>query len=170
MTAYAAFKKWKFQMPKDTSKKAIKPLAPKTASIKNAVIKPDEAPKSAALAAVPPKPPTPLTTPKAPVAPTAVVAAPKPAAPTPKPVGAVFVLHAPAARQVSICGEFNAWKPGAAPLHRRRDGAWETTLALRPGHYQYKFVVDGAWIHDPGAKRNVYNEHGTFNSVIEVRA
>jgi 1,4-alpha-glucan branching enzyme len=54
-------------------------------------------------------------------------------------------------------------------MKRRGDGQWETTLALEPGRYQYKFVVDGKWTHDPNARENVTNEHGSLNSVIEIR-
>jgi hypothetical protein len=55
-------------------------------------------------------------------------------------------------------------------MKRRNDGQWETTLALGPGRYQYKFLVDGEWIVDPTAKQNVANAFGTQNSVLEVRA
>jgi hypothetical protein len=48
-------------------------------------------------------------------------------------------------------------------------GHWETTVALAPGRYQYKFVVDGEWIPDLLAQENVWNEHGSLNSVVEVR-
>ena len=47
-------------------------------------------------------------------------------------------------------------------------GRWETKLALPPGRYEYKFVVDGEWIADPEARFFVQNEHGSRNSVIEV--
>jgi 1,4-alpha-glucan branching enzyme len=96
--------------------------------------------------------------------------APVPTPPAPKTVKTVFTLKAPAAKQVLVCGEFNGWQPEAAPMTRRADGTWETSLALHPGRYQYKFVVDGNWIHDPNAKINVPNEHHSLNSVIEVRA
>ena len=33
----------------------------------------------------------------------------------------------------------------------------------------YKFVVDGNWTHDPNARENVANEHGSLNSVTEIR-
>ncbi len=45
-----------------------------------------------------------------------------------------------------------------------------TILALLPGRYEYKFVVDGHWIPDPNALENVLNPHGTLNSVMEVLA
>jgi hypothetical protein len=55
-------------------------------------------------------------------------------------------------------------------LRRRKDGVWWAVLRLSPGVYQYKFVVDGArWEEDPGNPKQVTNEHGTHNSVCEVR-
>lgn len=177
-------------MPKPSQKKSVKPLAFKAASTKSATAKPAVATKSAAPvvtpkpaavpSVVPPKPAsTPAPTPK-PVAPPIAVAAPKPPAkpatiapvstpPAPKTVETVFTLQAPEAREVLVCGEFNGWQPEAAPMTRRADGTWETSIALHPGRYQYKFVVDGNWIHDPSAKMNVPNEHHSLNSVIEVR-
>jgi 1,4-alpha-glucan branching enzyme len=55
-------------------------------------------------------------------------------------------------------------------MKRHTDGHWETTAALAPGRYQYKFLIDGQWIPDPLARENVRNYHGTLNSVVEVRA
>ncbi len=81
-----------------------------------------------------------------------------------------FVLLEPVARQVSLCGEFNSWSPEANPMKRKDDGTWEATLTLSPGRYQYKFIVDGQWIPDPLALENVWNQQGTLNSVIVVRA
>ena len=55
-------------------------------------------------------------------------------------------------------------------MQLQEDGHWETTIALAPGRYEYKFVVDGQWLPDPLAHENVWNQHGTLNSVVEVRA
>jgi 1,4-alpha-glucan branching enzyme len=85
-------------------------------------------------------------------------------------VKVAFAFEAPGAKQVCVCGEFNQWSPDATPMELREGGRWEACLALRPGRYQYKFVVDGEWIHDPKAQESVLNEHGSYNSVAEVRA
>jgi 1,4-alpha-glucan branching enzyme len=74
------------------------------------------------------------------------------------------------AKRVSLCGDFNGWSPGATPMRRDSSGHWETTVDLVPGRYQHKFVVDGEWVSDPLARENVWNQHGTLNSVVEVRA
>jgi len=95
--------------------------------------------------------------------------APAPAPPAPQTVNVPFSFFAPQAKRVSLCGEFNGWSQEANPMEHRAEGHWQTTLALKPGRYQYKFLADGQWTADPQAKENVLNQHGTLNSVIEVR-
>jgi 1,4-alpha-glucan branching enzyme len=94
--------------------------------------------------------------------------APSPRAP--QTVKVTFALLEPHAKRVALCGGFNAWSPDATPMNRQNDGLWETSFALPPGRYEYKFVVDGHWIPDPLAHENFWNQHGTLNSVVEVRA
>jgi len=88
----------------------------------------------------------------------------------PRALNTTFVLFEPHANRVHLSGEFNAWSPEATPLIRQADGHWETILALPPGRYEYKFIVDGHWIPDPNTLENALNPHGTLNSAIEVRA
>lgn len=84
-------------------------------------------------------------------------------------VKVTFVLPICDAKRVSLSGEFNGWSPDATPMRRHSDGHWETTVDLAPGRYEYKFVRDGEWIPDLLAHENVWNRHGTLNSVVEVR-
>ena len=84
-------------------------------------------------------------------------------------VKVTFVLFEPGVKQVFLCGEFNGWASDATPMKRDDAGHWETTVALAPGRYEYKFVVDGNWKHDPLARVNVWNQNGTLNSVAQVR-
>ena len=88
----------------------------------------------------------------------------------PQKVKVSFVLLEPGAKQVFLCGEFNGWASDATPMKRDDAGHWETTLALAPGRYEYKFLVDGNWKHDPLARVNVWNQNGTLNSVAQVWA
>ncbi len=87
----------------------------------------------------------------------------------PKTVKTTFTLLEPQAKQVCLCGAFNDWSPTATPMKRQADGRWVTTLALAPGRYQYKFVVDGRWMEDPESAEFLPDGHGALNSVIEVR-
>lgn len=87
----------------------------------------------------------------------------------PKRVEVTFSLNRPGAQEVYLCGDFNQWSPTS--LRMIRHGAsdhWEKRLTLRPGRYQYKFVVDGEWFHDPEASEKVPNDQGSINSVMEV--
>ena len=93
-----------------------------------------------------------------------------PAPAVPQTVKVTFVLLDLGAKQVSLAGDFNGWASDGTPLKRDDAGHWEATVALAPGRHEYKFVVDGEWVPDPLARDHVRNQHGTLNSVIEVRA
>lgn len=89
--------------------------------------------------------------------------APRPAA------RARLVLAAPAAREVRVAGDFNAWRPEATPLTRNADGTWQVEVPVEPGHrYQYMFVVDGSWVPDPAAARLADDGFGGQNAVLET--
>jgi 1,4-alpha-glucan branching enzyme len=81
-----------------------------------------------------------------------------------------FVLEHPNAEHVYVCGDFNDWHPTCLRMiGNADDGLWEKLLTLTPGRYEYKFVVDGNWLHDPDVRENVSNIYGSLNSVVEVR-
>ena len=82
--------------------------------------------------------------------------------------GIHFTFLAPEAREVSVVGSFNGWLPNATPLKSTGGGEWAVRLMLRSGQYEYRFVVDGRWIEDPGASQRVANSYGGFNSVLLV--
>jgi 1,4-alpha-glucan branching enzyme len=88
----------------------------------------------------------------------------------PNAVKVTFAFFEPNAKHVSLCGDFTGWASHATPMKRHDDGHWETTVALPPGRYEYKFIVDGQWIPDPQARENVSNNQGTLNSVVQVWA
>lgn len=79
-----------------------------------------------------------------------------------------FVLQSPAARTVSLAGDFNGWSVQRTPLtDPDGDGVWTVTLPLRPGRYQYKFLVDGQrWTVDPGAPTHLPDGFGGQNSLL----
>lgn len=88
----------------------------------------------------------------------------------PQPVedGMVFTIKAAGARKVQLAGDFNGWNPELTPLRRVREDAYQIRLPLRPGRYQYRYVIDGRWQPDPANQRCERNPFGDFNSVIEV--
>ena len=125
-------------------------------------------PKAVAKPTTPPPAPAPLS----PVSPPKAVAPPEP---KPQPVqskpaqGTVrFEFEAPKAKSVSVAGTFNGWKPGATPLNGVGAGKWAKEVALAPGRYEYRFVVDGQWADDPRAKSFTPNPHGGRNAVLEI--
>ena len=71
------------------------------------------------------------------------------------------------AKAVSVAGTFNEWDPKKTPLKKAGD-AWNTTIALPRGHYEYRFVVDGQWMADPNAAEAVPNPFGSSNSVLNI--
>ncbi len=149
--------------PKTTRKKAVTAAAPVPVQKVS-----DPAPAVVSSASA-----RPLPAPAQPVAQLArmeAAHAPVASQPAPLKVKAAFVLVDSVAKSVFLSGEFNGWSSSATPLQLREAGKWETTISLAPGRYQYKFVVDGDWKTDPQAQEQVWNEHGTLNSVIEIKA
>jgi 1,4-alpha-glucan branching enzyme len=81
-----------------------------------------------------------------------------------------FQFEAGPESDVRLAGSFNNWVPTAYRLIRKRgNGTYATTLLLPVGRYEYKLVVNGQWRCDPACADWVPNEHGTRNSVLEVR-
>lgn len=70
-------------------------------------------------------------------------------------------------KEVILAGTFNGWNEHAIKMNKTATG-WELRADLPPGRYEYKFIADGEWLHDPKAKENVRNEHQTLNSVLRI--
>ena len=79
-----------------------------------------------------------------------------------------FTLQAPDARDVALVGEFNGWDATAGSMRRAEEGFWEKTLLLPPGHYQYKYLVDGQWWNDPQGEAHCANCFGSTNDILHV--
>lgn len=67
-----------------------------------------------------------------------------------------------------VTGSFADWDPQAVRMSRGSDGVWRATTELPTGKHLYKFVVDGAWIADPGNENTQDDGYGGTNSVIEI--
>ena len=80
-----------------------------------------------------------------------------------------FKLYAPAAKRVSLAGNFNNWNTRRLSAKKDSKGNWLVKFNLKPGTYEYKFFVDGSWINDPNSSCSVSNTFGTQNSIIEVK-
>jgi len=80
------------------------------------------------------------------------------------------VVRAKDARSVIITGEFTQWSAQGVRLRRRSADEWVATLAIAPGEYQYRLIVDGLWQDDPMAVRRVPNPFGSENCLLRVQA
>lgn len=92
----------------------------------------------------------------------------KMAKPQPAAKEVTFSLSAPQAREVMLAGDFNNWDYKNTPLKKDKSSLWKKELSLKPGKYEYKFVVDGNWISDPSNNNKICNSFGSENSVIKI--
>jgi len=88
-----------------------------------------------------------------------------------QPVPTRFFFYGPMAESVHLAGSFNDWEiderfrlvnPGGGAV-------WSITLMLKPGEYEYMFLVDQKkWVTDPGAVASRFDGFGHRNSIVEV--
>jgi len=69
------------------------------------------------------------------------------------------------AGKVYISGTFNEWSTTQTPMQHVNDG-WMIDLNLKPGKYDYKYIVDGNWITDPNNKLREMGDAGDYNSIV----
>ena len=89
------------------------------------------------------------------------------------PEGLLFVAHFPNAKSVGIAGDFNNWTPTRMLRDREQTGreseeTFRALVALKPGRYRYRLVVDGRWQADPHNVCAEPNPFGEVDSVVEV--
>ena len=76
-----------------------------------------------------------------------------------------FEFLAPDAQKVYLAGDFNHWDTIANPMKKDKKGIWKTTISLKPGRYEYRFIADDNWENDPSCAGCVPNEFGTRNCI-----
>jgi 1,4-alpha-glucan branching enzyme len=79
-----------------------------------------------------------------------------------------FTYTDPAAKNVYVAGDFNQWSATANPMQKDGSGVWTAVIPLKPGKYQYKFVVDGNWKQDPLNPDAADDTFGGRNSVKSI--
>ena len=79
-----------------------------------------------------------------------------------------FKFYAPQAKKVELGGCFNGWKSDKNPLKKDASGNWKTSLKLKAGRYQYRYLVDGVWQNAQEPVECVPNAFGSWNCVVEV--
>ena len=67
---------------------------------------------------------------------------------------------------VKVAGTWDGWRPHHLSYSRAED-TWQLSLALPPGTYSYKYIIDGEWLHDP-TRRWADDGHGNINNVITI--
>lgn len=73
-----------------------------------------------------------------------------------------------AGRELLLAGDFNNWEPDHDVITRRVGDIIEKVLALPPGVYQYRLVVDGKWQDDTSNPERTPNLVGGYNSLLRV--
>ncbi len=71
------------------------------------------------------------------------------------------------AKRVIVSGNFNAWNKEELAMIKTI-GGWQLPYVLAAGNYEYKFLVDGEWITDPGNPLTV-GVGKTINSYLAVK-
>ncbi len=69
------------------------------------------------------------------------------------------------AKKVFIAGSFNEWAPQKTAM-QKVDSGWIVKIALKPGKYYYKYILDGHWITDPNNRFEENDGMGNINSVL----
>jgi len=83
--------------------------------------------------------------------------------------GVLFNYYDPVAHRVQLAGDFSNWKPiENVMIQQKEDKTWKVTVPLKPGNYQYKFIVDGKWRIDPYNPEVVKDHKGISNSLLVV--
>ena len=81
----------------------------------------------------------------------------------------LFKVEAPEGSVVQIAGDFNEWVPESLDFTESQGiPLWHKSISLRPGSYEYKYLVDGRWIADPANDSTVEDAYGGVNSLISL--
>ncbi len=79
-----------------------------------------------------------------------------------------FALQVPEAGEVFLVGDFNDWNADGYKMRKFKDGTCKKKVKLKPGRYEYRFIVDGDWWTDPQNDQRCSNPFGQENSVITI--
>lgn len=88
-----------------------------------------------------------------------------------KPVCKVtFTVPAKDAKKVAVVGDFNNWSSKESSLKKLKNGTFKGTFNLpKEGSYEFKYIVDGAYVNETEADRYQWNDYaGSENAVLEL--
>jgi len=84
------------------------------------------------------------------------------------PEGLLFIAHFPNAQNVSLAGDFNDWTPQQMIAKNEAADTFRMLVALKPGRYRYRLIVDGRWQSDPHNGESEPNPYGELDSIVEL--
>ena len=87
------------------------------------------------------------------------------------PLSSVTLTYRPyrEVKGVALVGDFNNWDKDEDPMEIQPDSSYRFIMALNPGVYHYKFVLDDVeWISDPNNHERVHDGQGGDNSILRV--
>ncbi|GAA4233072.1 hypothetical protein GCM10022291_09260 [Postechiella marina] len=78
-----------------------------------------------------------------------------------------FSILAEEAKEVSVVGSFNEWDTKAAPLKKLKNGTFKGTINLdKDSSYEFKYVVDGAYVNDDAADAYAWSEFASADNGV----
>jgi hypothetical protein len=81
-----------------------------------------------------------------------------------------FTYYQKGIKSIALVGEFNDWNADSTALTEVSPGVWTVSLRLRPGVYEYQFILDGTKrVTDPTMPQ-ASSDFGSPNSVVTVSA
>ena len=82
----------------------------------------------------------------------------------------MFSVEAKEANTASVVGDFNGWNPADGVLSKMKTGVFKNTFDLpKDASYEFKYVIDGAYVNDAEADSFVFNEFaGAENGVLAL--
>jgi|SRR5688572_6569590 hypothetical protein len=81
-----------------------------------------------------------------------------------------FTYYQKGLQSISLEGDFNDWNADSTSLTEVSPGVWTVSLRLRPGVYEYQFILNGKQrVADPTMPQTS-SDFGSPNSVVTVSA
>jgi len=67
--------------------------------------------------------------------------------------------------EVKIAGDWSNWQP--EPCQKADNGVWKIDIPLATGTYEYKYIINGAWHHNPN-EETIQNCFGSLNNILKI--
>ncbi len=81
--------------------------------------------------------------------------------------GILFTVKSTAA-SVVLAGDFNGWSHDADRMKVTKDGIFSIVKKLKPGVYEYKFLVDSVWVLDEANPGRLSNYNNTSENSVFI--